>query len=982
MGGAVVAGGPVGATGFVGRERELAAVTGALAGGAPALVVIEGEAGIGKSRLLAECLASSLVAGRRVLVAGCPPVPEPFPLGPIVDAVREWHVDLGALELSPLVGALRPVFPEWAAGLPPAPEPAEDARAGRHRLLTAVAELLHALGVEVLVVDDVHWADTPTLELLLMLASRPEPHLSVVVTHRPEDVADDSLVRRLTSHAPAGMTRLRVELEPLTAAQCGALVASMFGTDRVSAEFATFLHRATEGLPLALEESVRLLQDRRDIIHQHGQWARLSVEELRVPATVRDSVLERVARLRPQARRVLEAAAVLADPAGERLLAQVADVGEQDARPGVAGALASSLLVEAAPGRFGFRHVLACRAVYEAIGATERARLHQQAGRVLERADPLPVAQLARHFRAAGDVEAWSRYGEAAAGLALEAGDDRTAVVMLLDLATEAPHPGQRHGRLARGLAEAAAGGASELGDLAGRVTGALRAALDREDLPEAERGEIGYLLGRLLLQHDQLEAGYAQIERAVGCLAHSPTLAARAMLLLSTSAIDGLPVDHGAWLDRAAALLPQVSAAADRVALVAHRAVALLELGQAEGWDAAAGLPGDADTTAGRRDLARGYGNLAIRARGWGRYAQAQTWLDTARELIEAGGYARMRDVERINRAFLDYCTGAWREAAAIAAELAASDETHPLTRLEAQTLQGLLALAAGDTRTADRGLRAVLAQAPGTRLAAETRVAAAGLARLQLATGAAADAAATTTAAADTVAATGIWLYATDIAPVRVDALIQVGATGQAEELVERFAGWLAGRDVPACEAALTSCRASLAAARGDPPDAAELFARAAEAWAALPRPYDELLALERRGRCLLDAGQVDQALSVLAATQQRLTELGARWDADRVAHLLRRHGAPLPRPWHGGRRGYGDQLSPREMEVVRLAATGATNPQIAQALYLSPKTVARHLGAAMRKLGVHSRTAVAMAAAEAGLLADDHPPSNDNG
>ncbi|WP_345409931.1 response regulator transcription factor [Nonomuraea salmonea] len=180
------------------------------------------------------------------------------------------------------------------------------------------------------------------------------------------------------------------------------------------------------------------------------------------------------------------------------------------------------------------------------------------------------------------------------------------------------------------------------------------------------------------------------------------------------------------------------------------------------------------------------------------------------------------------------------------------------------------------------------------------------------------------------------------------------------------------MAGRDAPAAAAAVVTCQAMVAA---DPGEAAGLFGRAAAMWAALPRPYDALLAAERRGRRLLDAGERERALTVLEESQRELAALGARWDADRVAHLLREQGVEVARPWRGGRKGYGDRLSPREVEIVRLVALGWTNKRIAESLNLSPRTVERHLSAAMRKLSVATRTALVTTAAADGLL-DETP------
>jgi DNA-binding NarL/FixJ family response regulator len=160
-------------------------------------------------------------------------------------------------------------------------------------------------------------------------------------------------------------------------------------------------------------------------------------------------------------------------------------------------------------------------------------------------------------------------------------------------------------------------------------------------------------------------------------------------------------------------------------------------------------------------------------------------------------------------------------------------------------------------------------------------------------------------------------------------------------------------------------------LFAMRGPAAMGARILADAARAWRQLPCPYQELLTTERHARHLLVAGRQERALDVLTTAQHRLQALGARWDADRVAQLLRQHGVEVTRAWRGGRRGYGDQLSPRELEVVRLVARGMTNRQVAEALFLSPRTVDRHLSAAMRKLEVRSRTALAMAAHDGGLL-----------
>ncbi|MEV0811479.1 AAA family ATPase [Micromonospora sp. NPDC050200] len=282
--------------GMIGRELELAALRTALSD-PPVIVLVEGEAGIGKSRLVQELLAARTAARRQVLLATCPAFRQPFTFGPVVDAIRAATEDVVGLGLSGLAGELRPLFPEWASALPPPPEPAEDAAAARHRLFRALDEILERLDIGLLVVEEVHWADEATLEFLLYLASGPRQRVSLLVTYRSEEIALQSLLLRLSSRQSAGTARLRLSLEPLDVVGTAEMVSSMLGGERVSDDFAIFLQERTDGLPLAIEESVWLMWDRGDLIRRGNSWVRHRLSEIDVPPTVRDGVLEHSARL-------------------------------------------------------------------------------------------------------------------------------------------------------------------------------------------------------------------------------------------------------------------------------------------------------------------------------------------------------------------------------------------------------------------------------------------------------------------------------------------------------------------------------------------------------------------------------------------------------------------------------------------------------------------------------------------------------------
>ncbi|MBB5786084.1 AAA family ATPase [Jiangella mangrovi] len=961
---------------LVGRERESAELARALAGG-PALVLVEGEAGVGKSRLVQEYLAGSAGQRRRALVAGCPPFRESLTLAPVVDSLRSARPAVADRRLSPLAGALRPLFPEWAGDLPPAPEPLTDPLASRHRMFRALLELVDRSGVELLVIEDVHWADDATLEFLLFLMSdRPVRDLGLVLTYRPDDVAAGSLLRRLTSRPRAGLAQARITLGLLDVEATAGLVSSMLGDEPVSEAFATFLHDRTDGLPLALEESVRLLSQRDDVIRRDGEWVRRSLTELSVPPTVRDSVLERVQRLGGDARRVLDAAAVLAEPAGDDVIAATAGLSGPQARAALIEAARSGLLGEDPRGRAVFRHVLMGRAVYDAMAGVERRRLHQDAGRALEHLRPPPLMQLTRHFRTAGDLARWARNAELAADAAAASDDHTTAVAVLEPLVTAGGLAAPDLARLATKLATAATARRESVDAVHARVIGVLRGILDGGGLAPLAQAELRIPLGRLLLQSGEFEAGRAELERAVPHQTPRPAEAAVAMTLLGYPLPGPRPAaEYRGWLERAERAAADLRSDLDRLSLTADRAAALLVLGEPDGWDVVTRLPRDMPTVEGRCQLARGHANVGYAALLWGRDATARRHLDRALELAEAARFARLSATVQELVVLADWLSGQWHGLAERAAALAADDDVEPNAKQGALLVTAMLGVVTG-RQGAERELRGLLERVRPDSVAAIPLIPAAALARRELTAGRPDAALELTDAATTTVQTSGTWIWAAEIAPVRVDALLAAGRQDAATGFVAAFERGLGDRDAPAPAAALASCRAALAAAGGDHEGAAGFAAAAATRWARLPRPFEELLASEAAAGHLLDAGRTDDGVALLTRTHKRLAELGARADAARVARALDRHGAPAPGvvPARRGRRGYGDELSPRELEVVRLVVTGRTNREIARAVSRSPKTVAAQLNSAMRKLGVTSRTALAVLAVEAGLVGAD--------
>src|SRR5690606_9747631 len=150
---------------LVGRATELDALLAAVTD-PPAVVTVQGEAGIGKTRLVTELVQRPELAGRRCGIGGCRDLREPLPLGPVVEAVRALVATPPDGLLPAVTGVLHPLLPELSRWLPPEPPPLDDGPGERHRVFRALVALLAALGPAVMVLEDLHWADPQTVDFL------------------------------------------------------------------------------------------------------------------------------------------------------------------------------------------------------------------------------------------------------------------------------------------------------------------------------------------------------------------------------------------------------------------------------------------------------------------------------------------------------------------------------------------------------------------------------------------------------------------------------------------------------------------------------------------------------------------------------------------------------------------------------------------------------------------------------------------------
>ncbi|MFC5183247.1 helix-turn-helix transcriptional regulator [Actinomadura harenae] len=943
---------------LVGRDEEMARLVGAVAR-APAVVVVTGEAGIGKTRLVAEMAGRPELRGRRVLTGTCRRIREPFPLGPIVEALRDTAAALGeegAGALSRVAGALRPLLPELEDVLPPAPQPLGDRLAERHRIFRGLAQVFAALGPTVLVVEDAHWADEQTLEFLDYLLAGPPPALSVVVTYRGEDAGPD--VRLVTARPAAEVTRERIELAPLDVARTRELTQAILDADRITDELAAYLCERASGVPLAVQELLALLRQRGTLAWRRGRWARRTVAELDVPVRVRDSVLERVARLSDGARAVAEAAAVLMTAVPQAVLLDAARGGTAD---GLDEAVESGLIGERG-GDFGFRHVLAAQAVSEEIPTARRRDLHGRAADAVRHLDRVPLGVLAHHLRESGRVAEWVDVAVRAAERATELRDDAEAFRLLDGVLRDADLEPVRRAELTVLLAKAAFE-TLRVPDLRTVFARALAA-----DLPRRLRAELRLRLGLYLdsvgLDPDEK---WVSVRESVEHLDQRAGLAAWGMLALGMpTEPTGLPVaERRGWVDRAIATLPNIEEPAQRQFVLGKASMARLLTGDPR-WtdlrDRIRGGPAEIDS---RR--ANAFYSLGIGAGFAGHHEVARDSLRTAleigTEMDPTGGIAYR---SRAGLLLVSYLRGEWDGLADAVPEVldGLRDRTESMF---AEAVAVCLDVAADNPPGIVDRLRAVAEVAvPGDAMLLAVIVDA--WLRPAVAGGAAAEALADTAAYVDLWETRGMWAAGVRAVPSLVEALIADGRTDDARALTERYTDRLAGLDAPMAQCALTYARGLLAAADGGGSRAGAAYAAAAEGYERLPAPYEAARAREHAAGALRGV-DAPAASAFLARAATAFERLGATRDLDRVARTARRRGielAPRPAPRRGPR-GYGGALSPREREVAELAASGLTNRDIASRLYVSPKTVEKHLASALRKLGLRTRAGLAARLAE---------------
>jgi DNA-binding CsgD family transcriptional regulator len=978
---------------FVGRERELAGLVAGLdraADGRPAVALVAGESGVGKTRLVNELADRARERGARVLTGECVDLGEgEMAFAPIVGALRGLDADVLAEALGGASAGLAPLLPH--VGLPAGDLESAPSQGRVFELLLALLGRLGQDAPLVLVFEDVHWADRSSRDFLaFFIRNAGQQRVLLIATYRTDELHRRHPLRALLAEAERAPIVDRVGLERFT-------------REEIVAQLTGILDRRPD--PRLVDE-----------LFARAEGNAFFTEELaaapagdRLPANLVDALLLRVEALSPEAQRVLRLAAITGPRVSHGLLERAAGLTPDELNAGLREAVAHNVIViEAETGAYGFRHALMREALMDDLLPGERGPLHSAVARALEAEPELSVspagvaAELAYHWYAAHNLPAAFTASAQAGAEALRLaafGEANTHYERAIELWDGVPAEVRDAGPTLVDLIRAAADAAHLAGEY-DRAAALARRALALVDPAEdpMTAALIEERLGRYLwLSGNSLDA-----------LAHS-----RAAVAVLPP--DGEPAGRARVLGAEAHLLMLIGRGAEAV----ERGERALELARAAGarreegsilatMCAAVAIAGDpeAGIEQGREalriaeergdveELARAYVNLGETLDYSGRIEEAAEVAGIGFEKVRDQGLSSVLGLLASDRATRLLRLGRWDEA-------------------DAALLTGLDAVLAGVTGSATLSERALLDILRGQFDEASERLAEAARAQGHVV------GSMWTGPMARTTAELALWrgepaqareiterlvadldpddndpFYLTPVlntgCRAAADLAVAARATGDAdagalhwaETLVERASSLVRPEAFPRGhgppEAALNAATATAELARARGEHAVEAWRDVAERWRSFGAPYSAAYAQWRFAEAVLASGgsrtdaQAALAEAHAVATRLRARPLTAELEAlARRARLTLADGATDAEPADGDDAAARAGLTVRELEVLRLVADGQTNRAIGQTLYISEKTVSVHISRILAKLDASGRVEAAGLAHRLGLL-----------
>jgi DNA-binding CsgD family transcriptional regulator len=981
---------------LVGRAAEMDALEAALETvrqGVPAAVLIGGEAGMGKTRLIGEFTTAARGAGSRVLTGACLELgADGLPFSPFTAMLRDLVREAGPNEIAGLLSGsgraareLARLLPELTADRSPgmSGEPVAATADGgdghpgvmtageaRAHLFEGFLTLLERLAEQrplVLIIEDAHWADRSSRDLLAFLIGyqRAVGNLLIVVTFRSDELHRTHPLRPLLAELARIDWVDRIELPPLTRGQAEELAAVVLGRSPERG-LADGVYERAQGNPLFTEELLACA-DGCDL----------------VPDSLADLLLQAVRRLPEDTQEVLRVASAGSGTTSDALLAQVTghDAGRLTAA--IRPAVAANVLVTSRDG-YSFRHALIQESVHVDLLPGEHAAVHTRFARAID-ADPALVPQgradieKAHHWYSAHNTT-WALIGSWQASIQASNAVAHAERLMLLDRVLEmweqVPDASARIGADHVQVLEEAAAAARDVGEHQRGLSFVELALAELDETTEPVR--FALLLRQRFSFHTELGTAraMADLHRALALVPEAVSRSARTELLLAVAhcAIDTGGPEYRDWAMDALRLARELGNRDAEAQALAN--LAMIEAGRSQ--------IATSDSEAFR--LLTQAREIAQQARAY--HPTIKLVINEAHLLCGAGEFERaaraarrgITDAERhglartsgaflaINLAEPLWYLGRWDEAVEVTGR--ALDLAPPTrTRVGLWGVSGAIALARGDLATAARRATASRAVLATRRYDDQHHLPLAGL---DVDVALAADG----PAAAVAVAIEALQQYDVALSSPRYAWPLVVSAATAARQapgedaaaLLDRLRALAEKLDVsgPVQRAwQLSYAALDPGAVLGLGTDCGQLAAAdaAVAAWEAIGQPHQEAVALTQAARIALAERAGREATARLRRAAPIAKRLGAGPLAAQIADLTRRAGAD------GDADGPG--LTSRELEVLRLVATGQSNREIAAVLVISPKTASVHVSNILAKLGAATRTEAAVKAHELGLL-----------
>jgi predicted ATPase len=397
------------------------------------VALLSGEAGIGKSRLVAEVKTYAASHDFLLLQGSCFPTDHAIPYAPLLDLLRSFlaghSLATPASEMMQVAQAFLPLLPDVGHLLsdvsPVPPLTSLDPEQEKRRRFEILADFLTAQAVErpvFLIMEDLHWSDDVSLEFLHYLARRCSVYpLLLLLTYRSDEVLPG--LRHFLAQLDRERLVQEISLARLTRDEVEAMLRAIFTLPRSARlELPDPIYALTEGNPFFIEETLKSLIAAGEIFYADGRWDRKELREVHIPRSVKDAVQERTDQISESGRRVLTLAAVAGRRFDFGLLQQLTDYDEQQLLVLMKELIAAQLVVEESAEQFAFRHALTRQAVYADLLVRERKSLHRRIADTMEHlfesSADARLADLASHFYEASAWEKALAYGERAGELA------------------------------------------------------------------------------------------------------------------------------------------------------------------------------------------------------------------------------------------------------------------------------------------------------------------------------------------------------------------------------------------------------------------------------------------------------------------------------------------------------------------------------------------------------------------------------------